>query len=255
MIRVVVVDDGVDARERLIRAVSKHEGFEVVSDFAGGAEALDYLKTSKVDVAFLDVEMPHMSGLDLASHLAHLPTPPMVVFVTAHDQYAIEAFEANAIDYILKPFRETRLGQTLTRIEARLASKDATKEKLLALESNLLALGKLKRIVGYRRGSKSRMMIDPKNVFYFEAKLKEVHAQLEREDYIIHSTLQEVLDVLDPSQFVQTHRAYLVNIEKVERLEPMFKGDYEMILSGKAGMKVPLSRTYVASVKTLLSAW
>jgi len=253
-IRVMIVDDESVARDALEYFVNAEEGFKVVEKSASGDDALDKLEDIDVDVIFLDIEMPGMTGIEVASKLAQWDDPPFVVFATAYDHYAVEAFKVNAIDYVLKPYEPERFLETFKRIREKFESKSSPKQQLVALEQHLIASGKLKRLVGHRVGNKNKLIFNPKDVIYFEAKFGEVHAHLANESLIIRETLHDVLKDLDPSQFVQTHKAHVINLERVESVEPMFNGGYVIKMQG-AGAVIPLSRSYRESLKSFLTGW
>jgi DNA-binding LytR/AlgR family response regulator len=255
VITALIVDDEPLAREELSGLIAEHRDFTVAA-FASGEEALQVLGEKPTDVVFLDIEMPGLTGLEVASHLATWEQPPLVVFATAYHQYAIEAFEANAIDYLLKPYDPERLAKTLDRIRQHLAQGAASsREKLASLEDYLIRKGNLQKLVGHRRNSKDRIVIDPAQVSYFHAELSEVRARLGEEELIVNSTLKELLARLDPARFAQTHKAYIVNLDKVEKVAPMFSGNFQITLKGPSRSTLPLSRRYARSLKERLGHW
>ena len=256
MIRVMVVDDEPLAREELIRLIRKDPAFEVANEAANGREAIEKLKKDPVEVVFLDIEMPEVDGLEAAGRLAGWEKPPLVVFATAYHEYAIQAFEANAIDYVLKPYDPERLKKTFARVKEFLANKAASpKEKLVSLERYLVQKGALGRIVGRRRNSKEKIVIHPDQIYYFHVHLTEVLAKLETEELIIYSTLKELLACLDPARFVQTHKAYIVNLDKVEKVAPLFSGNFEIKLKDPKQSSIPLSRRCAQALKSRLASW
>ena len=255
MIRTMIVDDESFARQELIRLLKMSEDFEIVGEATTGREALEKLKEERADVIFLDIEMPGMNGLEVASALAEWPSPPLVVFATAYHEFAIEAFEANAIDYILKPFEPNRLRKTLERIKNRLKSKASFVENLISLENNLIEKGLLKKLAGHKRNSKDRVVFDPREVYYFDVQHSELIAHLEKEELIVTSTLKDLLSSLTSQGFVQTHKAYMVNLDKIEKVSPLFSGNYEIHLKDPAKTHIPLSRRYAQGLKQQLGNW
>lgn len=255
MIRVMIVDDERLAREELCRLVAGDKEFEVVAMASHGKEAIQKIEEGPVDLIFLDIEMPEMTGLELASHLAHREVPPRIVFVTAYNQYAIEAFTLNAIDYLLKPYQPDRFKKTLERVKQVLQTKEVFREKLIALEDTLIQKGVLKKIVGHRRNSKERIVLDLGEIYYFYARLAEVFACSENGEFIVRGTLKELCQNLDPSQYAQTHKAYLVNLGKIEKVSPMFSGNFEITLKDGKRTKIPLSRRYAQRIKSFLVNW
>ncbi|MDP3920333.1 MAG: LytTR family DNA-binding domain-containing protein [Candidatus Omnitrophota bacterium] len=255
MIRTMIIDDEPLAREELTRLVQEEKEFEVADEAGTGREALEKIKRQKFDVIFLDIDMPGMSGLEVASRLVGFDDPPLVVFATAYHQYAVEAFNANAMDYVLKPYDPIRLKQTFERIKERLAGQGSSKQQLQGLEDHLIKKGVLKKLVGHTRNTKDRVVIDPGEVFYFDVKYSEVIAHLGDRQLIINITLKEIIDRLDPAQFAQTHKSYLVNIDKIEKVSPMFSGNFEIALKAPLGGNIPLSRRYAKHLKSLLGDW
>ena len=255
MIRVMVVDDEQLSHEELKLLIAEDPQFQVLEEAENGIEALEKIKQAAVDVIFLDIEMPGLNGLEVAGRLAEWDHPPLVVFATAYNEYAIPAFEAHAIDYLLKPYDPERLKKTLIRIKETLKNKIPSKQKLMSLENYLIQKGILKKLVGHRRSSKERIVIEPAQVYYFYAKLSEVFAYLADEELIINITLKDLVANLDPIQFAQTHKAYIVNLDKIEKVSPMFSGNFEITLKAPKRSTIPLSRRYAKNLKGLLGSW
>jgi len=255
-IRVMVVDDEPMAREELIRMIEDDGDFTVTDQASGGDEALRKLKQKPdLDAVFLDIEMPGLNGLEVAGRLADWPDPPLVAFATAYHQHALEAFEANAVDYILKPYDPARVRKALDKIKTRASDRRASRGRLASLEQDLVQKGLVKKLAGHRRNAKERIVIQPEEVFYFHAKYAEVTARLADQELIINATLKDLLNGLDPGRFAQTHKAYVVNIDRIEKVSPMFSGNFEITLKSPLPEKIPLSRRYARTLKTLLGSW
>lgn len=243
-IKVLIADDEPLAREELSRLIGQNKDFRVIEFASGGQEAIDKLKKNTVEVVFLDIDMPGLSGLEAASQLSRWERPPLVVFATAHNQYAIQAFEDNAMDYILKPYEPERLEKTLRKIQ-----------KFLAAENSRIQRDIVKKLVGHKKNSKDRMMIDPAEVLYFYVEYSEIRARLAGDEVIVNATLKQLLNQLDPDHFAQTHKSYIINLNKVVRVTPMFNGNFEIILKDHADIRVPLSRRYARILKGRLGSW
>lgn len=252
MIKILIVDDEPLARDEMKRLVLMDKECQIVGTASNGEEALRQIESLEPDAVFLDIEMPGMNGLEVASQLSREEYPPRVVFATAFNQYAIDAFTVNAIDYILKPVAQDRVIKALQRIKAVLKTQEVFREKLIALEDTLIQKGMLKKLVGHRRNSKERIVLDPAEIFYFYAHSAEVFAYLESEEFIVNSTLKELSENLNKSQFAQTHKAYIVNAGKIEKVSPMFSGNYEITLKDAKHTKIPLSRRFAKPIKDLL---
>ena len=252
----MIVDDEPLARGELKRIIEADKDFQVAAEAANGEEALQKLEKGNIQTIFLDIEMPGLSGLEVASRLTELEKPPLVVFATAYHEYAIKAFEASAVDYILKPYDPKRIEKTLKRIrQFQEDEEDSAREKLVSLEDTLIRQGKLRKIVGHKRNSKDRIVIDPSQVSYFQADLAEVTAHLDNEDLIVNCTLKELLQNLEGANFAQSHKSFVVNLDKVEKVSRLFSGNFELALKDSAKSKIPLSRRYSKNLKKVLGAW
>jgi len=196
-----------------------------------------------------------MNGLEVAGCLSKWKNPPLVVFATAFDNYALKAFEAHALDYILKPFDGSRLKEAFERVREQIRLKKSTKEGLTALDKDLAARGTVKKVIGRKRNSKEKILIDPDEVYYFHALNTEVTAWLADKELIINLTLEELEDALDPTRFFRSHRAFIVNISKIEKVAPLFNENFEILLKGAVKAKLPLSRRRAGELKKLLSNW
>jgi len=253
MIKVMIVDDEAFARERMAKLVASDPELDVVAQTADGFEAMRLMDEQVVDVLLLDIDMPGKNGIELALELADRKIPPHVVFVTSHNEFAVKAFEAHAIDYVLKPFDPERLKKSFERIKEAVRLKHPVNEKLAAFGDDYAA--KIRKIVGRRPNSKERVLIDPLDVYYFYAHLARVSAYLGDKEWAITLTLGELEQSLDPAQFARSHRAYLVNLSKVEKVVPMFNENYELILKDSAHKHIPLARRNAREFKQKLSNW
>ena len=253
MIRVMVVDDEALARERMVRLVASDPELELVAQAADGVEAMRLLAKQSVDVLFLDIDMPGKNGIEVALELADQKTPPRVVFVTAHNEFAVKAFEAHAIDYVLKPFDPERLRKSFERVKEAVKLKQPASEQLAAFGDDYAA--KVRKIVGRRPNSKERVLIDPADVFYFNAHLAQVTAHLSEKEFIVNLTLDELEQSLDSVHFARSQRAYIVNLSKVEKVVPMFNENYELILKDTAHTHIPLARRNAKEFKQKLGNW
>lgn len=255
MIRILVVDDELLAQAELKALISREKDVLVAGTAASGTEALEKIKGADIDALFLDIEMPGLSGIDVAGALIQMTNPPLVVFATAYDEYAVQAFEANAVDYILKPYDPARIERALARLRERLRVPAESREKLVSLEDYLIKQGKVKKVAGHYRNSKERVVINPANVLFFYAELSEVRAKLEDDELIVNGTLKELLQNLDAAKFAQTHKSHIVNLDKVEKVSPLFSGNYQLTLKDSRKTKIALSRRYAKNIKHLLANW
>ncbi len=253
MIKVMVVDDETLARERMVKFITSDPELEVVAQAADGVEAMRFLEEHPVDVLFLDIDMPGKNGIEVALELADQEMPPHVVFVTSHDEFAVKAFEAHAIDYVLKPFDPERLERSLKKVKDLVRFRQLSGQKWAVFGDDYAA--KVRKIVGRRPNSKERVLIDPADVFYFYAHLALVSAYLEDKEWSVSLTLDELERSLDPAHFARSHRAYIVNLSKVEKVVPMFNDNYELILKDNAHTRIPLARRNAQEFKQKFGNW
>lgn len=265
-LRAVIVDDEELARQLLREQLTAAGGIEIVGECANGFEAVKTVSETKPDLLFLDIQMPKLDGFEVLELINELggesgkenDQAPVVIFVTAYDQYALKAFEANAVDYLLKPFAEDRLSTALTRARA-LVGPTAPAENTEAREG---ASQKASRVAAEARppGHKLERIVvkDGTKVHIIPiAKLDRVEAQ---DDYIeLYSggksflkqqTITSLADQLDPAQFVRIHRSHIVRLEKIERIEPYTKDSRVAVLQD--GSQLPVSRSGYGNLKELL---
>jgi DNA-binding LytR/AlgR family response regulator len=252
-VRAVIADDEPRARQFLERLLSEHAEVEVVGVAKGGAEALAQIGTLAPDVAFLDIHMPDLPGLEVARHLRG-PQAPVIVFVTAYDQHAIEAFELAALDYLLKPIKRERLAESVRRIvqEVRTSrwparGQDAAIQAALETPALKRRLETLRRLpVRHRREVK---LLDLEKVARIVSRDRVVLACSEGREYLVDYTLQELEQRLPEGQFVRAHRAALVNLDAIES----YGGeDGVLVLRLKDGTRVEASERRAADVRRKL---
>jgi len=258
--RVLIVDDEPTPRERLRRLLDAEPDVEVVGDAEDGRDALEAIAELRPDVVFLDIQMPEMSGLDVARQLDE-SLRPLIVFVTAYDQYAIEAFEVHAFDYLLKPFDAGRLRVPLRRARQRLASGERTElsavaallARIEATQRELAAMpassgpAYLERVLV--RSDDRAVSVKVAEVERFEASGNYVRIHTARGEHEVRDTLARFEARLDPKQFQRVHRKTIVNVDAVKEIQTWFSGDYIMVL--RSGAKVRLSRYYRRALRAL----
>jgi two-component system LytT family response regulator len=234
--RLLIVDDERPARERLRRMLAQEPGIEAVEEAVDGVDALDRLASFRPDALLLDIQMPGLSGIELA---ASLPDPaPLVVFVTAFDEYAVRAFDANAIDYLLKPCDQARLQRAVQRLRERLA--DRTQEGPVPAFGNGHPVRNL--LVPERSGTR---IVPVAEIQWIETADNYVVLHTAQGDPLLRQTLTHLLGQLG-ERFVRCHRRAAVQVAWIERVVPLDKGDCELVLRG--GARVPCSRQYRAGV-------
>jgi two-component system LytT family response regulator len=250
-VRALVADDEPRARQFLEKLLSEHDDIEVVGVARGGAEALSLYAKLKPQVVFLDIHMPDLSGLEVARHLAG-DEAPIVVFVTAYDRYAVEAFEVSALDYVLKPIKRDRFTETVQRVvtearEGRSASRAKTLRAALDTPEMREQAPPLRRLpVRHRREVR---LLDLADVPLIVSRDRLVLARSDGHEYLVDYTLQELEERLPEGQFVRVHRGALVNVDAIES----YGGeDGVLVLRLKDGTRVEASERRAAEVRRKL---
>jgi two-component system, LytTR family, response regulator len=250
--RAVIVDDEELARQLLAEYLREIGGVEVIAECANGFEAVKAISESKPDIVFLDVQMPKLDGFEVLELID--PTGIAVIFVTAYDQYAMRAFDANAVDYLLKPFSVDRLRKTLERVTLKHARQRAGSPASSAASPADLAAAarapeqRLVRIV-VKDGTKVHI-IPLAKLDYVEAQDDYIALHSEKKSYLKQQTISNLEAQLDPNRFVRIHRSYIVNVERIARIEPYTKDSRVAVLND--GTQLPVSRSGNARLQTLL---
>jgi DNA-binding LytR/AlgR family response regulator len=247
-LRMIVADDEPELAEYLVgRLAELWPELELCGIAASGKEALALINAEKPDVVFLDIKMPGMSGLEVARRMAH---PGVVVFVTAYHQYAVNAFEEEAIDYLLKPVSDDRLVHTINRIKTRLAQK-GREQGLEALLSKLTrAMEKQDAYVRYLRVSSGKIMrlVSVDDVLFIRARSKYTSVVTKDGEFLMRTPLIELLKQLDPERFWQTHRSTIVNASKVVSVSQTGREVYALTVRD-CNELLPVSRSFVHQFK------
>lgn len=228
-LRVLVVDDEKWARRRVVALLQDEPDLDIVGECSCGEDAVASIIELEPDVVFLDIQMDGMDGFDVIDAVG-IDRMPVVIFATAYDSYAVRAFEAHAIDYLLKPLREDRLRQSVGRArqEVEHRSRGPSQELGALLEQIRTRTGHLKRIAV---SSADRITILPvSEVSWFEAAGNYVKLHVGDRHHLARRTMKELQSRLDPEQFVRVHRSAIVNIDRVRELQPWFRGEQVLIL-------------------------
>ena len=223
--RVLIADDEDLARASLRRALAAFPDIEIVRECANGLQAVEAIPALRPDCVFLDIEMPGLDGFEV---LQQITDPPLIVFVTAYDEYAVKAFETEALDYILKPFEGERLERAIGRVRDKLAGSERAGE--VAAQYATRRAGPVRRLAA-KRGN--RFVIVPmKDVLRIAIDDKLVFAYTATEHFLVERTITELETLLEPSGFLRISRAELVNVEMVRELIPWFSGCWRVRLAG-----------------------
>ena len=240
MIRALIADDEAPAREKLERWVAEQPGMTVAGSAEDGLSAAQCIEQLRPDVAFLDVQMPTLSGLQVAAQLEP-SSAPLIVFVTAFDQHAVKAFELNAVDYLLKPYDMDRFAQTVQRVRERLNAHESGAPAVAIGRARAPSCERLLVPDGERL-----QLINAASIEWLEADDNYVHVHTAARNYLLRRTLQDLLSQLGEQRFVRIHKSTAVNLGSVASLTPLFKGDYEMHLH--SGRVLRLSRRYRVAI-------
>src|SRR5262245_50384820 len=241
-IRALIVDDGPLVRERLRRLLQEEPDVEVVGECADGGDAVAMIRAAHPDLVFLDVQMPVLDGFGVLEAVG-VEAMPAVIFVTAYDRYALRAFEYNALDYLLKPFDRERFRKALERARAHLGrgpTREDTQQLVGAVEEFRSEGKSLERLVVKSAGRVFFLRVE--EIDWIEAAGNYIRLHVGRETHLLRDTMSSLETRLDPRRFLRIHRSTMVNIERIQELQPLFHGDYVVIL--RNGTQLNLSRGY-----------
>jgi two-component system LytT family response regulator len=251
MIRTLIIDDVQLAREKLKRCLGEEPGVEVVGECDNGERAVAAIRDLRPDLIFLDVQMPALDGFGVLEALGG-ESLPSVVFVTAYNEYAIRAFEVNALDYLLKPVDCKRLHKAVERVRSQQAARAPAEnfdQRFRALIEDIKAPPRhLKRLTIRQTGRTILLPADEIDWVETYGNYLKLHAG--RESHLIRGTMQQLEAKLDPEKFVRVHRSVIVNIEKVKEIHPRSNGDQDLVLHD--GSQLMLSRNYRDKFLSLL---
>lgn len=249
--RVLIVDDEPLSRDALASALATRTDVETLDSAHDAVEALEMLAKKSYDVLLLDIHMPELSGIELADRLNKRHQPiPSIVFVTAHHQHAIAAFEKHAVDYVLKPFSTERIHEALDVAIRRTESERAA--RLMSILPQLETL--LSKSAKIAIKTKGRILfIDPADVVVIEAQGNYVLLQRHSGSYLLRESISTVAEKLKPYGFIRIHRSVLVNSSFVEEIQPWSTGEY--VLRIKGGKEYTVSRTYKMNLRSIARFW
>jgi two-component system, LytTR family, response regulator len=242
MLKAILIDDEPLARSILKEYLQFHPAIEIVQECNDGFEGLKAIHQHQPDLIFLDIQMPKINGFEM---LELVEAPPKIIFTTAYEEFAIKAFEANAVDYLLKPFTRERFDKAIQKLTEQQAIHPAT-EKLL--ETAATSPAQSQRIVVKVGGKIKIISID--QVHFIEAADDYVKIYTGEESFLKNKTMSYFEEVLDPSMFIRIHRSYIVSINQVTRIDPYEKDNHLALL--RSGKKLPVSKTGYAKLKSLL---
>jgi two-component system LytT family response regulator len=235
MIRTLIADDEARARDKLQRWLAEQTDIEIIAQATDGLSAAEAIARDTPDLVFLDIQMPGLNGLEVASQL-EASGAPVLVFVTAYDEHAVRAFDLNAVDYLLKPYDKDRLLRCLARIRERLGANRSS----AAVQIARTQTGISDRLLV--PNGESLQLLDATAIHWLQADDNYVHVHTAARAYVIRRTLNDLLLQLGEQRFARIHKSAAVNIAEISSLTPLFKGDYELQL--RSGASLRLSRRY-----------
>ena len=261
-LKAIIVDDEELARQGLSMRLEQYEEIEVVQECQNGREAIEAIIEYEPDIVFLDIQMPGMSGFELISEVQG-DLMPMVIFVTAYDAFAVDAFKVHAIDYLLKPVESERLAEAIDRAKANKAQEEAVNEKEKLLELAVSVTGKSAAAISellesgedivehadrlpIKDGS-SITFVPVRDIDWIDAAGDYMCVHVRGEPHIMRTTMKELEAKLDPSIFQRVHRSTIVNLERVEKVSSHINGEFHLTLS--CGSSLKMSRSYKEKVK------
>lgn len=249
-VRTLIVDDEPLGRERIRTLLGDDDEVEVVGECSDGKQAISVIERTRPDLVYLDVQMPEMDGFAVLDAIAS-ERMPAIIFVTAYDRYAVQAFQVHALDYLLKSFDRERFQDALRRAkeQIRRSQEGLWNDRLTGLLEDLQA--RQTRLTRFVIRSAGRIFfLRVEDIDWLEAAGNYVRVHVGRESHFIRETLQSVEGRLDPTQFLRVHRSTVVNCDRIKELQPLFHGDYVVRL--RDGTELTLSRNYREKLAGLL---
>jgi two-component system, LytTR family, response regulator len=249
-LRVIIVDDEPPARNKIRELIKSEQDVEIVDECTNGREAVQSITSNSPDLVFLDIQMPELDGFGVIEAIGPEQFPA-VIFVTAYDQYAVQAFEVHAIDYLLKPFDRQRFQTALNRVKDHLQSNrhDDLNQQLDSLLRQLKGPKKQAERFVVKSGGRV-FFLKNDEIDWIEAAGNYVRLHVGNETHLLRETMSAIQKKLDPALFIRIHRSTFVNIEKIKELQPWFHGEYVVIM--RDGTQLTMSRSYRSNLPDLM---
>lgn len=240
--KVIIVDDEFPARKELRYFIEKYTEMEIVDEFDNGLDVLNFIQENTLDAIFLDINIPKLDGMLLAKTINKFERKPKIVFITAYDNYAVEAFNLDIFDYILKPYSDERIIFMLDKLKTAILDDNCKDKVEYQKVSNKISLWKNDKI----------HIVDVNDIYYCEARERYTHIFTKGEEYEIRECISEVEKTINNDSFFRTHRSYLVNLEKIEEIIPWFNNTYILKLN-KGKYEITVSRGRVKLFRQLMN--
>lgn len=247
--KVLIADDERLSRRRVRRLLSLEPDCEVAAECANGLEAIAALKQSRPDIVFLDIQMPEMDGFEVARAMAD--SKPLVIFISAYDEYALRAFEVQAFDYLLKPFDGRRFRESLQRARARVeCDRSGQQDRRVVNPPDAVWPARIAPDRIAVRNNGRVVFVKLADIDWIEAADNYVCLHCGKETHIVRETMNELEARLDPAQFLRVHRSSIVNLDRVRELQPWFRGDYRVVL--RDGTQLTLTKNHREKLESRL---
>lgn len=238
--KAIIVEDEFLAREELKYFIKNYSNIEIVDEFEDGIEVLKFIQKNEIDVIFLDINIPLLDGILLAKNISKFSKKPYIVFTTAYKEHAIEAFEIEAFDYILKPYDKSRIISMLKKLEISYNQQNYNSHKNSI--TNKINLWKNEKI----------RVVDLDDIYYCSARERVTYVCTKDEEYLVSVSITEFYNSLPKDKFFRCHRSYIVNITKIREIIPWFNNTYNLILQN-IDYEVPVSRSNLKEFKQLMN--
>ena len=250
--KAIIVEDEIPAREELEYLVKEYSSIEITDSFDDGLDVLKFLQESETDAIFLDINIPSLDGMLLASNISKFAKRPFIIFTTAYKEHAAKAFELEAFDYILKPYNEKRIAAMLSRLEAAFdqSQNGITGKKEVTHPPEREGIHGVAGRVNLRKNDKI-IVTDVNDIYYASASEKVTLVYTRNEEYVMHMSISEFHSQLPPNLFFQCHRSYTVNLAKINEIVPWFNQTY-MLRLADIKAEIPVSRSKVKAFKQIM---
>jgi two-component system LytT family response regulator len=243
--RAIIVEDEFPAREELKYFINRFSNIDIISEFDNGLDVLKFIQETKIDIIFLDINIPLLDGMLLAKTIKQFKISPKIVFITAYKEHAVDAFELEAFDYILKPYSEERIVSMLNKInKLDIADVKTSVEEKISNKDDILSSVSLWK-------NDKLMVISISDIYYCEAKERETIVFTKDSEYIVKLSITEFEKNLKSNIFFKTHRSYIVNIYKIKEIIPWFNNTYKLRLKDRES-EIPVSRSKIKDFRKIM---